>query len=169
MRRIVIALASTVTGLVLLFSWPTSLNRSVATADEPAADDTTTTSETTEDSTSEDPTTTDSTTTDEASEPSAEAETTPASQTYTGAAASTRYGDVVVQITVTDGVLTDVAATEFPYRDHRDKEINDYAIPILDAAALEAASADIAMISGATITSEAYVQSLQDALDQAGL
>ena len=48
-------------------------------------------------------------------------------------------------------------------------EINDYALPILIQETLDAQSADIDMVSGATVTSDGYLQSLQSALDQAGL
>ena len=163
MRRIVTAVASTITGLVLLFSWPTSTNQAEAAA-EPETDSTTdSTSESTTDSTSE------STTTDDETAEATEEPTEATTATYTGGAASTRYGDVVVEITVTDGELTDVQAVDYPYSDRKDQEINDYAIPILNAEALEQGDAGIAMVSGATVTSTGYVASLQDALDQAGL
>ncbi len=48
-------------------------------------------------------------------------------------------------------------------------EINDYALPILVQETLDPQSADIDMVSGATVTSVGYVESLQAALDQAGL
>jgi uncharacterized protein with FMN-binding domain len=170
MRRIVIALASTVTGLVLLFSWPTSLNRPVAaagpaegTAGTAGAGSSTTGSGTTSDGTAPSAGT-------DAQAPAAQAPT-PATtaQTFTGAAAQTRYGNVTVQITVTDGRLTDAQAVEYPQRDRRDQQINGYAIPILDSEAVAAGSASIQTVSGATFTSQGYVASLQDALDQAGL
>lgn len=54
--------------------------------------------------------------------------------------------------------------------DHRrDQEINSRAVPILNSEVLSAQSADIDMVGGATITSQAYIQSLQSAIDQAGL
>ena len=150
MRRITIAIGTTLAGLVLLFSWPTSLNRSVTTGTAaPGAP-----------SASGDAATSGSPT------PVA---TAPVTVTYDGAAASTRYGDVQVRITVTDGVLTSAEAIAFPDHDRHDQQINAYAIPILDEAATTAQSAAIDMVSGATVTSRGYVQSLQDALDQAGL
>ena len=48
-------------------------------------------------------------------------------------------------------------------------EINSYALPILVDETLTAQDADIDMVSGATVTSVGYVDSLQSALDQAGL
>ena len=54
-----------------------------------------------------------------------------------------------------------------PQRDRRDQEINQVAIPMLVSETLSAKSAQIDMISGATYTSEGYVQSLQSAIDEA--
>jgi len=48
-------------------------------------------------------------------------------------------------------------------------QISNYAIPILSQEAVQAQSAKIDMVSGATFTSRGYIQSLQDALDQANL
>ncbi|MCV2393149.1 FMN-binding protein [Actinotalea sp. M2MS4P-6] len=155
MRRIVIAIASTITGLVLLFSWPTSLNRTPATAAGAGTTGTGTTTGSTSSSGGGTTTTT----------PSAQ----PATATYTGASAQTRYGGVTVQITVTDGKITDAQATEYPRGSRQDQQINAYAIPRLNAEAVQAGSAQIQMISGATFTSYGYIQSLQDAIDQAGL
>lgn len=170
MRRILIAIGSTLTGLALLFSWPTSTNRSV-TAEADTTSDTTT--GTTSDGTTSDGTTDGSvgTTTPEATaEATAEPEaTTGVTGTFVGAAASTRYGDVQVQITVTDGVITAADAIAYPNRDRESQQINSWAVPALNDSTLAAQSASIEMMSHATITSNAYAQSLQDALDQAGL
>ena len=56
-----------------------------------------------------------------------------------------------------------------PAGNSRDAEINDYALPILVQDTLTAQSAKIDMVSGATVTSGGYVESLQSALDQANL
>jgi uncharacterized protein with FMN-binding domain len=89
--------------------------------------------------------------------------------TVTGPVASTRWGPVQVQITVDGGSLTGVTVPQYPTGNGRDQEINDYALPILVKETLDAKSAEIDMVSGATVTSEGYLQSLQGALDQAGL
>jgi uncharacterized protein with FMN-binding domain len=90
-------------------------------------------------------------------------------KTVTGEAADTRYGPVQVKITVKNGKLVAVDAVVYPQNDPRDAQINAYAIPELDKEALAAGSAQIDTVSGATYTSEGYVQSLQSALDQAGI
>lgn len=87
--------------------------------------------------------------------------------TYTGTAVNTRYGAVQVAVTVSGGVITDVQVPQYPVRDRKDQQINSVAVPELVQETLSAQSADIQMISGATYTSEGYVQSLQSALDQA--
>jgi uncharacterized protein with FMN-binding domain len=89
--------------------------------------------------------------------------------TVTGTVASTRWGDVQVTITVADGRITAVDVPEYPTANGKDREINAYALPILVKETLSAQSADIDMVSGATVTSQGYVQSLQSALDEAGL
>jgi uncharacterized protein with FMN-binding domain len=89
--------------------------------------------------------------------------------TVTGAAASTKYGPVQVQITVSDGTVTDVSVVEYPSGNGKDQQINARALPVLVQETLKAQSADVDMVSGATYTSDGYVTSLQSALDQAGL
>ena len=89
--------------------------------------------------------------------------------TVTGSVASTRWGPVQVSITVTDGKITAVDVPQYPTGNGKDRQINASALPILTKETLSAQSADIDMVSGATVTSEGYVQSLQSALDQAGL
>ena len=73
-----------------------------------------------------------------------------------------------VQITVASGKLTDVQATRLP-SGGRSGQISNYVEPILSSEALQAQSATIDVISGATYTSEAYARSLQSALDKAGI
>jgi len=89
--------------------------------------------------------------------------------TVTGSVASTRWGPVQVSILVTDGKITAVDVPRYPTGNGKDRQINATALPILTKETLSAKSADIDMVSGATVTSEGYVQSLQSALDQAGL
>ena len=50
-----------------------------------------------------------------------------------------------------------------------DQEINAQALPVLVQETLDAQSAKIDMVSGATVTSDGYLASLQSALDEAGL
>lgn len=88
--------------------------------------------------------------------------------TYTGTAVTTRFGNVQVRITIAGGKLTDVTALQLTDQDGRSVQISAQAAPVLRQEALTAQSAQIDSVSGATYTSEGYIQSLQSALDQAG-
>ena len=93
----------------------------------------------------------------------------PRRSTVVGPVVSNRYGDVQVEIVVQDGQLVDVEAVQLPSDRARSQYISSIAGPELRQEAFQARSANIDIISGATYTSESYAQSLQGALDQAGL
>jgi len=166
MRRVALALFSTVTGLVMLLSFKThSSTASVPVATAPVVPSTTPSSAST-------PTDTTTTAPAGATAPSAAASTPSSastSKTVTGDSVDTRFGPVQVRITVTNGAITAVEAVDYPQNNPRDAQINAYAIPQLNSEVLSAKSASIDMVSGATYTSEGYIGSLQSALDQAGL
>jgi len=88
---------------------------------------------------------------------------------YTGSAADTMYGPVQVRITVAGGKLTHVDVLQVPDSGRYEAEIVADALPILQSEALSAQSANIDIVSGATFTSQGYAQSLQSALNQAGI
>ncbi len=92
-----------------------------------------------------------------------------ASRTVVGPAVQTRWGPVQVQIVVSGKTITDVQTLQVPNNNSRDYEINSYAVPVYRQEALQAQSAQIDVISGATVTWTGYTQSLQAAIDQAGL
>jgi uncharacterized protein with FMN-binding domain len=70
---------------------------------------------------------------------------------------------------VSGSTITNVSVLQYPDSDGRDIEINQYALPQLIQQTLDQQDGSVSMISGATYTSEGYAQSLQSALDQAGL
>ena len=144
MRRIVIGLMSTLSGLVLLFSYHTSTNSGTAVASGGTSGGTT-------------------------SGGTSGGTASGSSGTYTGDAVMTRWGVVQVEITVENGKITKSEAVQYPTENHRDQEINAYAVPALNDEAVQAQSANIDAISGATVTSGGYIQSLQSAVDQAHL
>jgi uncharacterized protein with FMN-binding domain len=92
-----------------------------------------------------------------------------AAGTFTGDDVNTRFGSVQVQITVAGGAITDVTALQLTDHDRRSASISSRAAPILRSEVLDAQSANVSNVSGATYTSDAYLQSLQSAIDQAGL
>ncbi len=107
---------------------------------------------------------------DTTSAPRPTATPTPAPQaadtTVTGPVIPTRYGDVQLQVTLSDGKITDVTAIQLPNDRARSAYISSAAAPMLRQEALQAQSAQIDLVSGATYTSEAYAESLQAILDQ---
>lgn len=150
MRRAVLAILSTIAGLIMLLSFKT---QGVVTATGlPAPIGGTTSS-----ASGSNPSGT--------ATPSAGG-TTAATNTVTGTAVNTRFGPVQVRISVANGKVTAVEAINYPNGNGRDQEINAYAIPQLNQKTLQAGNASIDMVSGATYTSEGYIGSLQSALDQ---
>jgi uncharacterized protein with FMN-binding domain len=89
--------------------------------------------------------------------------------TYTGTSVSTRYGSVQVQVVVSGGTITDVTTLRLTDHDGRSVQISNRAAPILRSEVLQSQSAEVQTVGGATYTSDAYLTSLQSALDQAGL
>lgn len=79
------------------------------------------------------------------------------------------YGQLQVEISVTDGRLVDITALAVPANDPHSQSISRRAWPLLVQQALTAQNADIAGVSGATYTSIGFVQSLRAALQDAGL
>jgi uncharacterized protein with FMN-binding domain len=148
MRRIVLWLMSTLTVLVLLFGYHTSTSSQPAASAESSAV---------------------APVSSGTGAPSGSDAGSTGTTTYTGDSASTRWGPVQVQITVAGGTITDVSVVDYPQENGKDQQINARALPVLVQETLDAQSADIDMVSGATVTSDGYVESLQSALDQAGL
>ncbi|TDN42851.1 FMN-binding protein [Curtobacterium flaccumfaciens] len=91
------------------------------------------------------------------------------SGTFAGDTTQTQYGPVQVQITVANGTITDVTALQLTDQGGRSVQISQQAAPILRQEALQAQSAQIQSVSGATFTSQGYTTSLQSAIDKAGL
>ena len=83
-----------------------------------------------------------------------------------GRAVRTDYGVVQVSVIARRGRLVEVTAVRLPDRDPMDVRLSRPAARRLAAAVLEAQSADVDVVSGATFTSVGYLTSLQSALDQ---
>ena len=101
--------------------------------------------------------------------PSTSAAPASAVKTVTGNAAQTRYGPVQLAVTFSGKKITKIQVLQYPTESGRDQEINSYAIPQLNQQAMNAQSANIDGVSGATYTSQGYQQSLQSAIDKAGV
>ncbi|MCW2870957.1 MAG: hypothetical protein JWL99_2277 [Streptomyces oryziradicis] len=107
-----------------------------------------------------------------ASAPSAAKSSAPAAanvtRSVTGDTAQTQYGPVQVEITMTGTKITAATALQHPTGGQSD-QINANAVPKLNQEAVTAQSASIDAVSGASYTSAGYKQSLQSALDKAGV
>ena len=86
---------------------------------------------------------------------------------YTGDTVQTRYGPSQVQVTIANSLITEVTTLQRQQNDPKSERISSQAAPMLRQAVLSAQSAKVSNISGATYTSQSYLQSLQSALDQA--
>lgn len=155
MKRITFWLLSTLSVVVLLFGYDASNATTTAGAPTSIVSGSTGTSGTSSGSSS--------------SSSSGSAGTSSGTKTVTGSVASTQWGPVQVELTVSGGKITKVSVLQYPSGNPKDEEINDYALPILVQETTDQQSAGIDMVSGATVTSTGYIQSLQSAIDQAGL
>ena len=144
MKRIATWFLSTVTVVVLMFGYHTSTSSTLATQTPPAV-------------------------TSSRSAGSTSSASAPGSSTVTGDVAQTQWGPVQVALTVSADQITDVQVVQYPSGNPKDEQINGYALPVLIQETIDAQSAEVDMVSGATVTSVGYLQSLQSALDQAGL
>lgn len=87
--------------------------------------------------------------------------------TYTGISANAFFGQVQVKAIVQSGKISDVQFLNYPQDRRTSQRINNSAMPRLKQEAIQAQSAKVNIVSGATLTSEAFMQSLQSALNQA--
>ncbi|MFE1049901.1 FMN-binding protein [Streptomyces olivaceus] len=88
-------------------------------------------------------------------------------RTVTGPTVQTRYGPVQVQLTLDGSRIVAARAVQSPGGDPHSRQINASAVPALIKETVNAQSAHLDAVSGATYTSEGYMSSLQSALDQA--
>jgi uncharacterized protein with FMN-binding domain len=93
----------------------------------------------------------------------------PAVAAFDGDVVNTQYGPVQVQVQLSGGAIAEVAIGIYPDGDGRSQRINARALPELRSETLSAQSAAIDTVSGATYTSDAYIRSLQSAIDAAHL
>ena len=77
---------------------------------------------------------------------------------FDGDTIQTKYGPVQVQAQIQDGSLVAVAIVQYPDDDGKSVRINQRALPELQSEALTAQSAQVDTVSGATYTSNAYVE-----------
>jgi uncharacterized protein with FMN-binding domain len=158
-RRIVIATGTTASAVALLLTYPTSTNRSVGTTG-PNAFGTGSSAQGAAPAASA---------TGAAPAAPAKGAAGTVNGTFRGSTVQTQFGPVQVEIAVQNGKITSSNAIKYPSGNQRDVLIANYAVPQLNAEAVQAQSAKISMVSGATYTSDGYLQSLQSAIDNAHL
>lgn len=88
-------------------------------------------------------------------------------RTLDGPVIDTKWGPVQVEVVLDGSRIVDVKAPQYPTHARRSQEINDQALPMLHQQVMQAQSAQIDGVGGATYTTDGYVQSLQAALDKA--
>lgn len=93
--------------------------------------------------------------------------TSGATRTVDGDPVDNQYGTVQVRVTLRGNTITSVTAIQMPFDRERSASISRQAEPYLRQETLQAQSAQIDIVSGATYTSDSYAQSLQSALDKA--
>jgi uncharacterized protein with FMN-binding domain len=157
MKRITLWVLSTLSALVLLFSYSTSTSGPQATSAPSSLYSSSTPGSSSTGSGSGN------------SSGSTSSGSSSTGKTVTGSVAQTQWGPVQVQLKVRNGKIANVSVIQYPNGNGRDQEINSQALPILTRETITAQSAQIDMVSGATVTSDGYLESLQSALDQAGL
>lgn len=87
--------------------------------------------------------------------------------TYTGSVADAYYGNVQVAAKVSNGKITNVTFLQYPNTHDTSVMINQQAMPFLRQEAIQSQNANVQIVSGATFTSQAFIQSLTSALSQA--
>jgi uncharacterized protein with FMN-binding domain len=86
---------------------------------------------------------------------------------YTGSVADAQWGYIQVKAVIAGGKITDVQFLQYPNERQYSVQVNSFADPQLTQEAIQAQSAQVDIITGATDSSEAFMQSLSDALSQA--
>lgn len=87
--------------------------------------------------------------------------------TYTGSSVYVYYGYVQVAATILGGKLSSVQFLQYPNDRNESRQINGYAMPILKGQAVQAQSASVDGVSGASDTSAGFRESLASALARA--
>ncbi len=87
--------------------------------------------------------------------------------TYTGPSTFVYFGNVQVRATIANGKLTSVQVLQYPNAHQYSAYVSQQALPYLQQEAIQAQSAQVNIITGATATSEGFIQSLAQALAKA--
>jgi uncharacterized protein with FMN-binding domain len=86
---------------------------------------------------------------------------------YTGSSEDAYYGFIQVRAVISGGKITDVKFLQYPDDQENSIYINQQAMPYLKQEAIAIQGANVNIITGATDTTQAFVRSMDDALNQA--
>lgn len=86
---------------------------------------------------------------------------------YTGEVADAFYGNIQVQAIVTGGKISDVRFLQYPNDRPESIQVSSQSIPLLKQEAIQSQNAQVDIVTGATQTSQAFIQSLGSALEKA--
>lgn len=86
---------------------------------------------------------------------------------YTGSPADAYYGLVQVKVIISGGLITDIQFLDYPQDRQYSRQVSSYALPQLKSEAIQSQSSNVDIVSGATDTSRAFIQSLASALAKA--
>ncbi|MFC2966714.1 FMN-binding protein [Acidimangrovimonas pyrenivorans] len=87
---------------------------------------------------------------------------------YRGPAVRHYYGYVQVRANIRHGRIASIDILRYPHDRSTSRWINRRALPALETEVIRAQSLRVSGVSGATLTSEAFLMSMQGALQRAG-
>jgi uncharacterized protein with FMN-binding domain len=87
--------------------------------------------------------------------------------TYTGPSADAYYGNIQMQLSFKGGQLSNFKLLDYPHHTGTSIEINRQALPILVQEMIAAQSGNVDIVTGATLTSQAFINSVGGAFRQA--
>jgi len=87
--------------------------------------------------------------------------------TYIGLETSSMYGKAKAQVIISNGQITDVQFLEYPNDRQTSIMKSNMAMPIIKQEVIQSQSVNVNTVSGATQTSESFIQSISSALSQA--
>ncbi len=152
MRRVILAVAGTVAGLIALLTFRSHVPSSTASASTGTAGSTGSGSAS-------------GTSNGAGGGPIINATVTAGERAIDGKAANTAYGPVQVQVLVKNTKIVNVNILVQPQSTVHDLQIGQMAFPQLVSETIKAQSGRIDSVSGATYTSGGYIKSLQSAID----
>ena len=86
---------------------------------------------------------------------------------FAGSPYDAYWGLVQVQANVQNGQLVSIDVLQYPAHRSTSRTINRQALPMLESEVIRAQGTRVNLISGATLTSKAYLRSLYEALSEA--